>query len=708
MRLLKSHSLLRLVNSYVVDSPQPSNINYLWNFGSLLATCLVIQILSGCFLAMHVRCLVCNEPANLIALTEFISSKTIALADFEMNKQVEHGNKVLTDSSYNYNKGELIFFYDSLIHLSRDARPNLKITDTSLLSKLMKNAYISLNSLNMKLTICLRMESKVEITDSLQETQDLLRKVISNLVQETKSLIIPIFSVGDGEIIVSNQNKIREGFQDSIIIKDRTRTLIHSKPILKAVVKGYYLRPVNSRNISSKSFNKIDTFISAYKNMKLITNNSENLDGISFNFNNIKNLQSEIQDWTYECKPNKIFFNKVNYKIRQIGIPNTKDKLLQYLIKELIEPKCEEIFHPMSFGFRPNRSLHHALIEVQRMRDINWIIEGEIKGYFDIIDQKILVNQIKEKLNPDRTIMTLINKIIKAGYLQGNKYSILGNPQGGILSPILSNLYLTPLDEYIDSLKERYKKLTISKRNSEYNKIEVIKNIQNENIKDIKEIINLPSNIKVTIYYVRYGEQWLIGIKGNHELAIKIKEEVNIFLINILKLQISKDKIKLIHLRSEYAKFLDHYIKIIKLSNNNKPTPQILAPKDLIKNKLIEYGFADKKGFPKYLGKFIHLSDYEIVQQFNNILREFMNFYNMSENRYDLNELVYILEYSLAHTLAAKHRLSLKKVFKKYSKILKVTVESDTNTKSINFDKPTSLKAEYLNKKYTRISRYQK
>jgi hypothetical protein len=214
------------------------------------------------------------------------------------------------------------------------------------------------------------------------------------------------------------------------------------------------------------------------------------------------------------------------------------------------------------------------------------------------------------------------------------------------------------------------------------------------------------------------------------------------------------EKTKITHLGSEYAKFLGYYIKcntatplaLLKLEhraneniasrrknktgeflNSRKSTgkPKLIVPKDLIKAKLIQNGFANEQGKPKYLGKLIHLSDYEIVQRYNSILRGFMNFYNIAEDRTSLNELIYILEYSLAHTLAAKHRLSIKKVFTKYGKPIKVTVISayarsvidqlvpsaqakgrEEKQKIVKFDRPTSLTAAYLNNKYMEISRW--
>lgn len=678
-----------------------------------------------------------------------MSSKTIALAEFEMNRRVEHGSKVLRPSSYNLSKGELIFIQGSLIHLSQDTKLGSKITVTSLVGKRVESAYARLNSPTRISTTCLKMEPKDRIWDSIQGTRDLLRKVISILVLETKTLT-NYNSVGDGEIVVPIK---REGFQDRIVNKNRTRTytLIHSFPLLKTNARGSYLKPPSSRHISSETLKDLSAYKKAYNKIKSNPGNmtpgsdDETLDGMSIK--RLDKLRTSILNWTYECKPTKrVYIPKSNGKMRPLGIPSTMDKLLQVVLKDLIEPKCEEIFHPMSFGFRPKKSVHHALIEIQRMMGITWVIEGDIKGYFYNIDHEIMAKLIKEKLNPDRTIMGIIWKFFRAGYMEERKYkhSILGVPQGGILSPILSNLYLTPFDEFIDTLKNKYNNLPLSERNPEYRRVEWhIANLRNklkrpkfrteEEIDNIKKEIvlngiklrRLPSvkRIGIQIHYVRYADDWIIGITGSHELAVEIREEVRIFLRDSLKLELSMEKTKVTHLGSEYAKFLGHYIRTSTLTQNissrrtsisgelldhRKSTgkPKILVPKDLIRQKLIEYEFANNKGFPKYVGRFIFLHDYDIVQRYNSILRGFMNFYNMAENRYDLNELIYILEYSLAHTLGAKHHLSLKQVYTKFGKPIRVTVSEGTKTKTVLFDKPKTLKAEYLNGKYARTTRY--
>lgn len=234
----------------------------------------------------------------------------------------------------------------------------------------------------------------------------------------------------------------------------------------------------------------------------------------------------------------------------------------------------------------------------------------------------------------------------------------------------------------------------------------------------------IPSTIRVgsKIHYVRYADDWVIGVVGNRELAKEIRELIRSFLEKELKLELSMEKTKITHLSTEYAKFLGHYVKTmsrkegdnsrrvnklnnvtdIRKSGGRKP-PKIMIPLDILKNQLISKGFANKEGKPKYVGKFIYLSDYEIVQRYNSVIRGYMNFYNMAENRSKLGDLIYILEYSLIHTLAAKHRTEVRKIFTKYGQPIRVTVNTPKGVKIIKFDKPESLKASYLNEKYSRL-----
>ena len=734
---------------------------------SLLATCLIIQILTGAFLAMHVRLLILEtkSPVILITMIEFMSCKPTDLPIIEMRRGVEHVGKVLQVTSYRSNKGEVLFIYVLIIHPSQYAKLISKVAETIILRKIVENAYAILNSLQMTYRTSIRMETKDEIRDDSKRTGDLLSQVIDILGLETKG---PEQSTtrrdGDGVNVVPYGTKhrgLREGLQDSIIQNKRTSILLHPFSIVKTNVKGYYSKPTLTRNISSKSLNNIELYKNAYKIIKSKPGNmtkgidKHSVDAISIQ--KLTKLRDSVVNWKYQCSPTKkisIYIPKANGNLiaLNLGIASIEDRIIMVVLKFILKAKCDQIFQGTRYGLKPTKSVHHALLEVKSMRGITWMIVGDLKGYFNTIDYHLMDKILSERLNPDRTIMGLIWKLIKAGYMvEGNlKHSILGIPVNGILSPILSNLYLTPFDEFIEELKHKYKKfyLSTSPQNSEYNSIEwtvenhskknkIASNISAEEIRLIKKnpcwiknnqiIRTIPTvNSSISqIHYVRYADEWVIGVKGPYELAVKITEEVNIFLKDKLKLELSIDKTKITHLGTEYAKFLGYYIKCntacqtissrkintagkVLKSQSKKSTgqPKLIVPKNVLKAKLIQNGFANEQGFPKYLGKFIFLSDYEIVQRYNSILKGYMNYYNIADDRTSLNELIYILEYSLAHTLGAKHRLSLNKVFKKYGKPIKVIVKSEDTQQIVVFDRPISLRAEYLNSKYMTISRW--
>lgn len=501
------------------------------------------------------------------------------------------------------------------------------------------------------------------------------------------------------------------------------------------------------RGISSKPLARIDTYKKAYDLMKSKPGNmtpgsdQSTLDEMSNA--RLDKIMNNVLSWKYHCKPvRRVYIPKSNGKMRPLGIPSIDDKILQTVVKLIIEPECEKLFHKNSFAFRPNKSVHHALRAVRGMVGITWMIEGDIKGYFDNIDHTVMSKIIKERLDPDRTLIGLFNKFLKAGYMENAKYvhSITGMPQGGIISPILSNLYLTPFDEFMDELKKKYTMLPVSGRNSEYRKIEariwtlkrklnrwMIKGVDMEQrspvIEEIKRLkVNLrklPSMVRIgsRIHYVRYADDWVVGVLGSKKLALQIREEIRNYLENELKLELSMDKTKITHLGSNYAKFLGHYIRVnsaLQQSSTRKRAseewqrdvgkstgkPKILIPTKDLKEKLNKRGFVDSNGKPKFVGKLLFLSDYEIVKRFNSVLRGIMNFYNTAENRSQLAEVVYILEYSLAHTLGAKHGMSLPKVFSKFGKPIKVVIANGKKEKEVRFDKPDSLAASYLNTKY--------
>jgi len=241
---------------------------------SLLATCLIIQILTGVFLAMHVRPLILEtkSPVILNTMIELMSCKPTDLPKIEMKRGVEHVGKVQQVTSYKSIKGEVLFIYVLIIHPSQYAKLISKVAETINLRKIVENAYAILNSLQMTYRTSIRMETKDEIRDDSKRTGDLLSQVIDILGLETKG---PEQSItrrdGDGVNVVSYATKprgISEGLQDSINNNKRTSILLHPFSKVKTNVKGYYSKPTFTRNISSKALNNIELYKNAYEIIK--------------------------------------------------------------------------------------------------------------------------------------------------------------------------------------------------------------------------------------------------------------------------------------------------------------------------------------------------------------------------------------------------------------------------------------------------------
>jgi group II intron reverse transcriptase/maturase len=335
-----------------------------------------------------------------------------------------------------------------------------------------------------------------------------------------------------------------------------------------------------------------EMFFTAYQRIYAKEGNmTEGSDGKTIDemsLDRIKQLIELLRSETYQPQPaRRVYIPKKNGKMRPLGIPSFDDKLVQEVVRTVLEAIYEGQFLDCSHGFRPKRSCHTALTKIQKtFTGAKWFIEGDIKGFFDNIDHEVLINILKERISDDR-FLRLIRKFLKAGYLEDwtfhNTYS--GTPQGGIVSPILANIYLDKLDRYVTDYAKTFdigkvkrvlplKKKLDDRKYWVMRKLKVVEdgNERAELVKKVKAIdkerFNMPACDEMDssykrLKYVRYADDFLIGVIGSKEDSKRIKEGIKVFLESKLKLELSEEKTLITHTEKP-AKFLGYEVTVNK------------------------------------------------------------------------------------------------------------------------------------------------
>lgn len=294
-----------------------------------------------------------------------------------------------------------------------------------------------------------------------------------------------------------------------------------------------------------------DIYFIAYKNMYANSGastkgiNDDTADGFSVEY--IHSIIESLRNGTYQPKPtHRTYIEKSNGKMRPISIPTFTDKLVQEVMRMILEAVYEPIFLDVSHGFRPNRSCHTALEQIKHeFTGARWFVEGDIKGCFDNIDHETLVFIVNRKIKDARFIQ-LLWKILKAGYLEDWRYNktFSGTPQGGIISPIFANIYLHELDKIIMEIRKRFYKPRERAYTPEYSKLQhEIRAIKTkisraegeekaELIRELKEVRKRQrstpcvSQTDKRLSYVRYADDFIIGVVGSREDCEQIKQEL--------------------------------------------------------------------------------------------------------------------------------------------------------------------------------------
>lgn len=438
----------------------------------------------------------------------------------------------------------------------------------------------------------------------------------------------------------------------------------------------------------------------------------------------IENIIEALKNEMYQPKPvRRTYIKKSNGKMRPLGLPVFTDKLIQEAIRMILEAIYEPIFSDYSHGFRPVRSCHTALAQIKKeFTGARWFIEGDIKGCFDNINHAVLVEIINQKIK-DARFLKLIRSFLKAGYMEDWKYheTYSGCPQGGIISPILANIYLNELDRHIMKIKKEFDVATKARYTPEYTKLVGLRQrlhnkIKNSNgiereklIEEYKtataQMLKLPAKQcdDKKIKYVRYADDFLIAVNGNRQDCEKIKQELTEFISTTLKMELSQEKTLITHSNTP-ARFLGYDVRVrrdqqikpkgkFKTRSMNNKVELSIPFKDKIEKFLFSNGIVKQRSDngklePIHRPQLLNRTDLEIVTIYNAELRGICNYYGLASNFNKLIYFNYLMEYSCLKTLAGKHRSKVSKIRAMY--------KDGTGKWAIPYETKTGIKKMYF------------
>jgi len=414
---------------------------------------------------------------------------------------------------------------------------------------------------------------------------------------------------------------------------------------------------------------------------------NDTVDGMSLE--RVDRIIAALKAGTYHWKPvQRTHIPKRDGKLRPLGIPGWEDKLLQEVIRIVLTVYYEPQFSDVSHGFRPDRGCHTALRSILfNWKGTKWFIEGDIKGCFDHIDHSLLLEIIGRNIKDER-FLKLLRGMLEVGYMQDWVYhkTYSGTPQGGVISPLLANIFLNELDEYVEQeLVPQYTRGERRKANPEYQRLTKARRKAKEE-GDIERYKALERERRALPYgdpqdpdyrrlkYVRYADDFLIGFVGPKSEAEEIKRRIGEFLQS-LGLTLSEEKTLITHATEGRARFLGYEIYMAKADNRRRRkirsvngTPMLSVPQDVVQKWTRRY---TRNGKPYHRTELMNSSDYDIVLTYAIAFRGLVNYYKMAQDvSVKLYPLRWTLWQSLAKTLAVKHKRKASWVWRKYERWL--------------------------------------
>jgi len=439
-------------------------------------------------------------------------------------------------------------------------------------------------------------------------------------------------------------------------------------------------RNIRQPGLFVKAYGKI------YSNKGALTPGVDPEDTIqNMSLDRIEKIIAELEKGTYVWKPvQRRYIPKGNGDRRPLGLPSGNDKLLQQVIAYVLNAYYEPQFSKYSHGFRPERGCHTALSEIQRVwKGTKWFIEGDIRKCFDHIDHEILI-EIMGKDIKDNRFLKLIRQMLKAGYMEDWQYheTYSGTPQGGIVSPILANIYLNELDKFVEN--ELIPKYTTGKARADNLEYRGYLNWKNRAKRkgDMEEyqaaeklMFATPSKDAMDpayrrLRYCRYADDFILGYTGPKSDALQIKEEIKEFLKTI-KLDLSDEKTLITNAKNHRARFLGYELNAAQEnSRRSKQGKRSINGRIMLSvpNKVIS---RTKNKFNKnnktvHRPELVNLRDYDIVKSYEVELNGIVNYYKLAVNVAQLYQAKVTYMTSLAKTLAHKHKCRVSSIYSRY------------------------------------------
>jgi group II intron reverse transcriptase/maturase len=410
---------------------------------------------------------------------------------------------------------------------------------------------------------------------------------------------------------------------------------------------------------------------------------AETADGMTMG--KIERIIDALRRERYRFRPvRRLYIPKKDGKQRPLGLPSWSDKLLGEVVRLLLEAYYEPQFSDCSHGFRPGRGCHTALREVARTwTGTTWFIEGDISRCFDQLDHQVTLATLGEKIHDNR-LLRLVGQMLRAGYLEDWVWNatLSGAPQGGVLSPCLSNIYLDRLDKFVETvLLPGYTRGVRRRSNPLHRRVtkaiyRARKRGDHAAVRALhKQQRSLPALDPCDpgyrrLRYIRYADDTLLGFTGPKAEAEEIKSRLAQFLHDELKLELSETKTLITHARTSAARFLGY--EIIVQHDNRKITAgrravnggiRLRVPIDVIKAKCTRY---TQRGKPERRPELMNETDHAIISRYGAEYRGIVQYYLLAGDVYRLTRLHWVMLTSLLKTLAGKHDSTVSKMARKH------------------------------------------